>query len=359
MVEIKGKNDPVISVIMPVYNSQDLLHLAVESVINQTFQNWELLLINDGSKDKSGELCESYAKQDKRIRFFHQENKGITKTRNRGILESRGEYITFIDNDDEYLPDILEKAYERARKYHADIVKFGYRVEEDFKTGLKEIRDNCAKEEIVLEKGNLGSNYKEVKASGYFNMIWNGIYKRRLFENKEFLFDESVIMGYEDWIFNNNIYLYPERQVVMNYVGYIHYQRYQHSTSKKFHPNQVVASIKAAETEQNLTQRINELYGMNLRWNIRAADYLIDIIFLFERKGCIYRYREKKKVLQMIREQNVFSVLHDESNVKNLPRQRRMLIGLLKKQHYFLLLFLSKVYYKFILLKKMKNKKGE
>ena len=130
MVEV-GNREPLISVIMPVYNSAQFLHLAVDSVKNQTMEDWELLLIDDGSSDESGKLCEAYAKEDPRIRVFHQENSGITKTRNRVIKESRGKYITFIDNDDEYLPDILERTCSLAEQYEADIVKFGYHVDED------------------------------------------------------------------------------------------------------------------------------------------------------------------------------------------------------------------------------------
>ena len=101
MVEVEN-NIPEISIIMPVYNSETFLYLAVESVKRQTMKEWELLLIDDGSSDASGRLCDAYAKEDARIRVFHQENQGITKTRNRGIKEARGEFITFIDNDETF-----------------------------------------------------------------------------------------------------------------------------------------------------------------------------------------------------------------------------------------------------------------
>ncbi len=355
-MEINKEKIPKITVIMPVYNSEEFLYLAVESVLRQTMEDWELLLINDGSKDNSGEICEQYAKKDARIKVFHQQNKGITKTRNRGILEARGEYLTFIDNDDEYLPDMLEKTYEIAKKYKAQIVKFGYRVEEDFKNGIKETRDNCAKKVIIINQDNLGDVYPEVKNSGYFNMIWNGIYEKKLFEDTTFLFDESIIMGYEDWIFNNKIFLHPKVQVIMDYIGYIHYQRYQHSTSKKFHPNQIMASVKAAETECELIHKINKSYGTDFEWINRAADYLIDIIFLFERKGCDYSYKKEKIELQKIREQKVFSIFFKKECVDVLPRQRRMMVQLLKNRKYLLLVYLSKVYYKFIMWKKARNR---
>ena len=126
MVEVEN-NIPEISIIMPVYNSETFLYLAVESVKRQTMKEWELLLIDDGSSDASGRLCDAYAKEDARIRVFHQENQGITKTRDHGIKEDRGELITFIKNDDELVKLIMKKSCSYAKKYRADIVKFGYR----------------------------------------------------------------------------------------------------------------------------------------------------------------------------------------------------------------------------------------
>ena len=355
MVEVVDKR-PKISIIMPVYNSAEYLHLAVESVKRQTLKDWELLLIDDGSSDESGDLCDQYALQDTRIRVFHQENRGITFTRNRGIRESAAEYITFIDNDDEYVSDILEKTYSLAREYDADIVKFGYRVEEDYGNGIKEIRDNCADRLIVLEKENLADEYQRVRNSGYFNMIWNGIYRRKLFENKMLLFDESVIMGYEDWIFNNNIFLVPKVQVVLNYIGYIHYQRYSHSTSKKFHPNQIEADVKAANAEYELQKKLNELYGVDIKWLPRAADYLIDILSIFERKGCDYSIRKKKEVLIWVHSRPIFSVLDDGSKREELPVQRKMLVSLFTGNKYALLLLCSRVYFKYIMWKRKRTK---
>ena len=356
MVEVVDKM-PKISVIMPVYNSAEYLHLAVESVKRQSLKDWELLLIDDGSSDESGALCDQYALQDARIRVFHQENRGITFTRNRGIRASVGEYITFIDNDDEYASAILEKTCDLAREYDADIVKFGYRVEEDYANGIKEIRDNCSDRLIVLREENLADEYQSVRDSGYFNMIWNGIYRRKLFEDKTLLFDESVIMGYEDWIFNNNIFLIPKVQVVLNYIGYIHYQRYSHSTSKKFHPNQIEADVKAAKTEYELQKKLNERYGTDFQWLPRAADYLIDILSIFERKGCDYSVRKKKEVLRWVHGRQVFAVLDDSGEREKLPVQRRMLVSLFTGSRYALLILCSRVYFKYIMWKRKRTKR--
>ena len=101
-----------ISIIVPVYKVEQYLSKCIESILAQTFQNWELLLIDDGSPDNSGKICDEYALKDSRIRVFHKENGGVSSARNLGIDNARGEWITFIDSDDYIQPGFLEGLYE-------------------------------------------------------------------------------------------------------------------------------------------------------------------------------------------------------------------------------------------------------
>lgn len=90
----------LLTIIVPVYNVEPYLSDCIESILSQSFDNFELLLIDDGSTDSSGEICDRYAKSDKRIRVFHTENQGVSSARNRGLDEARGKYISFVDSDD-------------------------------------------------------------------------------------------------------------------------------------------------------------------------------------------------------------------------------------------------------------------
>lgn len=101
-------NNPLISVIVPVYNVEKYLPRCIDSIIDQTFKNFELLLIDDGSKDKSGEICDEYAKRDNRIKVFHKENGGVSSARNVGLDSAKGEWISFCDSDDYVYPSWLE-----------------------------------------------------------------------------------------------------------------------------------------------------------------------------------------------------------------------------------------------------------
>ena len=99
----------LISIIIPIYNIEQYLNVCIESVVQQTYSNLEILLIDDGSNDSSGYICEEWAKRDQRITVFHQENGGLSAARNRGIQESQGSYIVFIDGDDYVSYDMIEK----------------------------------------------------------------------------------------------------------------------------------------------------------------------------------------------------------------------------------------------------------
>lgn len=102
---------PLISVIVPVYNVKTLLPRCINSLLSQKFTDYELLLIDDGSTDGSGDICDEYGKKDSRIKVIHKQNEGVSKTRNRGIDEARGEWITFVDSDDYITPDYLSDLY--------------------------------------------------------------------------------------------------------------------------------------------------------------------------------------------------------------------------------------------------------
>ena len=115
-----------ITVIMPVYNVENYLAEAIESVINQTYKNLEIILIDDGSTDKSGNICDEYEKIDSRIKVIHQENKGLSGARNAGIEVATGNYIMFIDSDDIFPKDACEKMLNYIEEKDADYVVGNY-----------------------------------------------------------------------------------------------------------------------------------------------------------------------------------------------------------------------------------------
>lgn len=119
---------PKVSVIVPVYKAEAYLHRCVDSILSQTFQDFEVLLIDDGSPDKSGEICDEYAKKDNRVRVFHKENGGVSSARNLAIGQSKGEWMCFVDSDDYWESRSFLKIIEDIHE-DVDIVHFGYKKE--------------------------------------------------------------------------------------------------------------------------------------------------------------------------------------------------------------------------------------
>lgn len=113
-------SNPIISIIVAVYNTEQYLHESIQSIINQTFEDWELILIDDGSTDRSGEICDSYAEKDSRIMVIHKTNGGQAESRNVGIRQAQGKYIGFVDSDDWIEPTMYERLYTSIMETDAD-----------------------------------------------------------------------------------------------------------------------------------------------------------------------------------------------------------------------------------------------
>lgn len=184
---------PEISVIMPVYNTEVHLNQSIQSVLEQTFSDFELILVNDGSTDNSLDLCEESAKTDHRIRVINKENEGPSATRNRGIKEAAGNYLCFIDSDDEYKNNYLEKLYSLMEKY--DFASCGIQSIND------QGRSTLSKEVICNNKNELNANLLEIIEFSILNSPVNKMYKTDLLKKNKILLDEMMDIG-EDYHFN-------------------------------------------------------------------------------------------------------------------------------------------------------------
>lgn len=185
---------PLISIIVPVYNSEKTLHLCVDSILNQTFTDWELLLIDDGSKDKSGEICEEYAAKDCRIKVFHKVNGGVSSARNLGLDNAIGKWITFVDSDDYILDDVFNLII----KYDEDIIVFPFYISD----GKQQMSQFNLIPSVSCHDKNLTISYLEKYVHlNIFRSPWSKFFKKDIIN--DIRFDETVIIG-EDTIFVYN-----------------------------------------------------------------------------------------------------------------------------------------------------------
>lgn len=185
---------PIISVIVPVYNAEKYLHRCIDSILMQTFADFELLLINDGSTDLSSAICDEYALSDSRIKTIHKPNTGVSSTRNRGLEESQGKYIIFLDADDFwYVNTALEQLVEIAEKYGLDVVRGEYKAVDQDGNDLFERPLTKEKQQIANQILTSGQFYTQIMCGENFLVL--SLFKResigniRLNDKRSFLED--------------------------------------------------------------------------------------------------------------------------------------------------------------------------
>lgn len=233
-----------VSVIMPVYNAAAHLEAAVQSVLHQTLQDLELILVDDGSTDGSAALCDAAAAADCRVRTVHQPNAGICAARNRGLGLAAGEYVSFCDDDDAFLPDFLTTALGAARENDADLVRLDYRLFRSDADGHEfELRHPAGKFCRLARSENPQDYGAFLRAAGPL-FVWNAIYRRAALE--KLCFDTRCRQGVEDFVFNAAFHARMERAVYLPQVACLHYERARGSTSACFSQAAVEARVEAA-----------------------------------------------------------------------------------------------------------------
>ena len=189
--------NPTVSIIVPVYNAQRTLRRCIDSVLNQTFSDFELLLVDDGSKDESGEICDSYALRDERVKVFHIENSGVSAARNVALDRARGEYLQFLDSDDWITADATQQFVRAARKYDCDmVISDFYRVVNDRLSVKGDIE-----EAAVMSREEFAAHMMENPADFYYGVLWNKLFRRSIVEEHSLRMNPEISWC-EDFLFN-------------------------------------------------------------------------------------------------------------------------------------------------------------
>ena len=203
-----------VSIIVPAYNCEKTIRRTIESVLNQSYNDWKLLIINDGSTDNTQSICEKYAATDRRIQILNQVNAGVSKTRNRGLDIADSKYIAFLDSDDTYHPEFLKVMINSLESTNTDFAMCGF-------SKVNSLRNECASHILDIsrydfskpEKYNIGEKSGTILDSRDFlylffqgcpcgtAAVWNKVFRSDLIKKAGVRFDESRNHG-EDWKFN-------------------------------------------------------------------------------------------------------------------------------------------------------------
>jgi glycosyltransferase involved in cell wall biosynthesis len=211
---------PLLSIIMPAYNVEEFINTAINSVLNQTFKDFEFIIINDGSTDSTKKIIKEHAEKDLRIIFIDKNNEGVSNTRNRGIEIASGKYISFIDSDDYLDLDLYKNMLEKAECTNSDLVMCGC-IKETIKANkiISRMTDNV--EENIYDTGeDMDNLIRETVNNLLFNYVWNKLYKREIINNRKIQFNNTSIG--EDTLFNLSYTKYINRIATVEGV-YYHY----------------------------------------------------------------------------------------------------------------------------------------
>ena len=244
---------PKVSVIVPVYNTEKYLHRCIDSILAQTFTDFEVLLIDDGSKDGSGKICDEYSAKDSRIRVFHKENGGVSSARNLGLRNAQGEWIIFIDSDDWISESMLHDMHEKATSEKSDIVYC------DLKTVFNEHAKVLHIAKYDSKKVNMLNNF--IKST--FGTVVGMLVKRSMYESNQVRFPigakfcEDFYVAVRLMLFSEKIFYIP--------TAYYCYNR---------------------QNEASASYSFSSEHSDSVRW------VFMDTIDLFQKKGIYTEYAE-------------------------------------------------------------------
>ncbi|OUP49749.1 glycosyltransferase [Lachnoclostridium sp. An181] len=347
-----------VSLIVPVYNAQEYLSETLECIVNQTLKEIEIILVDDGSKDNSGKICDEYSKKDQRIRVFHQENHGMCASRNFGISIAEGEYIAFADNDDLLDKDFLKDNYELAVKTNADLVKFGRKTIYINEKGEKRGEETRKFEKIIIDRNHIKKKYFEIQKTGALNGVWDGLYKKKMLQECGIKFHEEFRYGFEDALFCREIMPYVNKIVFNDKVYYYHYIRETYSASAKFNDSALDKYKNACELEMKVWEKLGIDREENGDKELEIAnEYLVPILFMLTDKSCRYTWKRKKDYLNKLQNYEGFQFELTKEKVKKMKiknRNQSIIIKMFQNRKYTLILYIAKVY-KYLIDRKLKR----
>lgn len=345
-----------VSVIIPVYNVEKYIKECIDSVILQTYKNIEIIIVNDGSTDKSGFICDSYSKNDTRIKVIHKKNEGLSSARNVGLDNATGEYICFLDSDDWMDIQTINEAINISIKYEADIV-FWSCIKEYLDKSLKYKVIQTFSDIVVFESskldylkrrtvGLLNEELNQPTKTDSFISAWGKLYKSSLIKKNGIRFLSTKDVGSEDVPFNVQSFYYSKKIIFIDRY-FNHYRMTNENSLTKNHKNTLFPRFK------NLYFYLNDFLNKNNLSNeyFVALNNRFVLSFL---NNCLSISSPNYKVSIWVKLFDIRNILNDRDfelsinnfNISYLPRIWRIFFWFGKRKYYFMCLLMALTYQK-------------
>lgn len=325
-------NKDLVSIIVPVYNVQDYLERCIKSLINQSYKNLEIILVNDGSKDNSKLICEKYKGKDNRIKVINQENKGVSIARNRGIEESKGIFLTFVDGDDWIESDYIKIMVDKIINTNADMIFCGFN--KIYKNNIEKI--NLMSQESTMTNREFLKSILRVQ-NGCGN-IWAKLIRKDIV--KDIRFESNLIVA-EDALFNlklcKNI-----RKIIYIPLNLYNYQINSSSVVRKFENDYY---NKYLEAMNFISKYLNNNYKNDLEIQKSISTFIVYHIILIAVNYCCHPDNQENSIksLKKICNIELFKEALKNSNYECLSFTRKVTLFTLKHKLYILTAIICKI----------------
>lgn len=314
--------NPLISVIIPIYNAENFVERGMTCLLNQTFQNFEIIAVNDGSIDKSGEILDSLAQKDSRLRVVHKQNKGVGKARNAGMRYAQGDYIYFMDIDDLLELNFFENAQQLLSQHNSpDLLMFGFNVVDNGGSETVQIADKYIACREELSSCYAQDFFKVRHGSGF---LWNKLYKRSIIEENDIVFGTYRVQ--EDELFNIEYMKHVETACLCNKSYYTYFLNNNGNSRGKYNPNllEVLESVHVSFLD------LKECLGVNdLEFLAHLNNRTFSAIMGWCRQHAFHpdnkmEYAERKEQLEMLRENMVWRQVRGSISCNPMTIEHRL-----------------------------------
>lgn len=336
------EKQPFFSIVMPIYGVEEYLEKAVDSILKQSFQNFELILVDDKSPDNSGKMCDDFARENNKIRVIHHnENMGLSMARNTGINKASGKYIWFMDSDDYVECTLLEKVYDSLLKNKAQVVVFG--IEEEY---FDEEGDKKKSKQISLEtkyfesKEEVRKSIIDLEESTLYGYAWNKIYDLEYLKQCNIKFEKITLI--EDIMFNIQYFENIEKLNILSDILYYYEKRIGNSLTAKYVPDYFELH----------RQRVEMVYEQQKRWgmDIKEVKAVLGKIYCRYIYSAIQRNFDKRSGMNFKMRYQWIRKIYADKLFESLilytasdNTQQRIMVFLLKHKITFLCLGLGRL----------------